>query len=88
MRFLSYKILLVTCHVVYLGGEIVFRAESPPYHQDSEKDYEEEARRIRAIATHLKDSLAQAQLLVIASLYEKLANLVRNESKLLSDKVP
>jgi hypothetical protein len=61
----------------------VSRAESPPHH----KDYEEEARRIRAIARHLKDSLAQAQLLVIASLYEKLADLVRNESKLLSGKV-
>ena len=86
MRFLSYKILLVTCLALSFtcGEEIVSIAESPP----GDQDYEEEARRIRAIATHLKDSLARVQLLVIASLYEKLADLVRNENKLLSGKVP
>jgi hypothetical protein len=67
-----------------VGIKIVARAESP----SGDQNYEEEARRIRAIAAHLKDSLARVQLLVIASLYEKLAELVRNEHKLLPGKVP
>jgi len=38
-------------------------------------DYREEARAIRAMAGEVKNSQAQEQLLQIASLYEKLADL-------------
>jgi hypothetical protein len=40
-----------------------------PNHQD----YREEARRIRAVAAGVKNTHARVQLLLIASLYEKLA---------------
>lgn len=52
-----------------------------PNHQD----YREEARRIRAVAVDLKNTHARLQLLLIASLYEKLAEHVRFESNALSD---
>jgi hypothetical protein len=39
------------------------------------QDYRQEARNIRAKAREVRDAEARAQLLLIASLYEKLANL-------------
>jgi hypothetical protein len=44
------------------------------------QDYRQEARKIRAAALQMNDAEAQAQLLLIASLYDKLADL--------SNKVP
>jgi hypothetical protein len=48
----------------------------PPSEQ---KDYREEAKRIRALASDVKNPFSQAQLELIASLYEKLADHVANE---------
>lgn len=55
------------CHVS--GGEV------PP----NPHDYRDEARRIRELAAETKDAQVRLQLLVIASLYEKLAEHVRGE---------
>jgi hypothetical protein len=55
--------------------------ERPNHHQD----YREEARRIRAVAVGVKNTHARVQLLLIASLYEKLAEHVPCESNALSD---
>jgi hypothetical protein len=52
-----------------------------PNHQN----YREEARRIRAVAAGVKNTHARVQLLLIASLYEKLAEHVPCESNALSD---
>jgi hypothetical protein len=52
-----------------------------PNHQD----YREEARRIRAVAVDVKNMHARVQLLLIASLYEKLAEHARFECNALSD---
>ena len=49
------------------------------------QDYREEARRIRDVAVSVKNAHARVQLLLIASLYEKLAQHVRYESNALSD---
>jgi hypothetical protein len=56
---------------------------APPNHQD----YREEAQRIRAVAAAVKNAHARVQLLLIASLYEKLAEHVRVEIHFLSDNV-
>jgi hypothetical protein len=53
----------------------------------NQQDYREEARRIRAIAVEVKNVHARVQLLLIASLYEKLAEHVRVEGNVLSDNV-
>jgi hypothetical protein len=42
---------------------------------EKNQDYRREARNIRAKARQLRDAEARAQLLLIASLYEKLAHL-------------
>lgn len=52
-----------------------------PNHQD----YREEAQRIRAVAVAVKNTHARVQLLLIASLYEKLAEHVSCENHVLSD---
>ena len=52
-----------------------------PNHQD----YREEARRIRGVAVGVKNTHARVQLLLIASLYEKLAEHVGCESNALSE---
>jgi hypothetical protein len=44
--------------------------------QPSKKDYREEAARIKAVAMRLRSGRARDQLLLIASIYEKLADLV------------
>ena len=51
-----------------------------PNHQD----YREEARRIRAVAVDVKNMHARVQLLLIASLYEKLAEHVGCDNHVLS----
>jgi hypothetical protein len=42
-----------------------------------QRDYREEARRIRALAAEVKNLFAQEQLELIASLYDKLADHAR-----------
>jgi hypothetical protein len=49
--------------------------EQPEENQEKNQDYRQEARNIRAKAQDLRDAEARAQLLLIASLYEKLADL-------------
>jgi hypothetical protein len=58
-------------------------AELPPNHHD----YREEARRIRAVAAEVKDARAYTQLLLIAALYEKLAEHVAHGGNGLSENV-
>jgi hypothetical protein len=53
--------------------------------RQNHQDYREEARRIRAVAVGLKNTHARVQLLLIASLYEKLAEHVGCEGNVLSD---
>jgi hypothetical protein len=55
-------------------------------HQNHQ-DYREEARRIRTVALDVKNVHARVQLLLIASLYEKLAEHVGYETGILSDNV-
>jgi hypothetical protein len=43
--------------------------------QPTNKDYREEAARIRVVAMRLKSAQAREQLFLIASIYEKLAEL-------------
>jgi hypothetical protein len=66
------------------GRQDVLEFERPENHQD----YREEARRIRLVASDVKNVQARAQLLLIASLYEKLAEHVRQFADLMSDNVP
>jgi hypothetical protein len=61
----------------------VSRADPLP----EQPDYRQEARQIRDLAAEMKDARIRVQLLVIASLYEKLAKHVGGESDSLSDKV-
>ncbi len=53
--------------------------------RSNHQDYREEARRIRAVAVGVKNTHARVQLLLIASLYEKLAEHVPCEGHALSD---
>jgi hypothetical protein len=57
--------------------------ESPPHHQE----YREEARRVMSVAADVKDRHIRVQLVLIASLYEKLAQHVSRSAGTLSDKV-
>jgi hypothetical protein len=46
-----------------------------PEPPEKNQDYRQEARNIRAKASEMRDADARAQLLLIASLYDKLADL-------------
>jgi len=61
------------------------RKDVPGIEHPNHQDYREEARRIRAVAVEVKNTHARLQLLLIASLYEKLAEHVPCESNALSD---
>jgi hypothetical protein len=59
----------------------------PKIQPPNNQDYRAEARRIRAVATEVKNVHARVQLMLIASLYERLAEHVRLEGSVLSDNV-
>jgi len=61
------------------------RNDVPEFERPNQQDYREEARRIRDVAVGVKNAHARVQLLLIAGLYEKLAEHVRCESNALSD---
>jgi len=44
----------------------------------NQQDYRQEARSIRAKAREVRDAVARAQLLLIASLYDRLADLLND----------
>jgi hypothetical protein len=52
------------------------------------QDYRQEARNIRAKAREVRDAEARSQLLLIASLYDKLANLTKILVPALRAKLP
>jgi hypothetical protein len=77
---LSYKQRLLPSARFTSRREDVSGIERPNH-----QDYREEAWRIRAVAVGVKNTHARVQLLLIASLYEKLAEHARCDGNALSD---
>jgi hypothetical protein len=73
---MSYKVCLIVFHGFAPQRLSPKRIVSEHKPQPSRKDYREEAARIRTVAMRLRSAGARDQLYLIASIYEKLAELV------------
>jgi hypothetical protein len=78
----SYKVSLLGFQD-HFGGKAGMYSEAPANNQD----YRQEARSIRAKAREVHDTAARAQLFLIASLYDKLANLLNDLAPTLQGKL-
>jgi hypothetical protein len=72
----SYKNALLTCVSFHPGRRRDIMDSALPVHK--RHDYRQEAQSIRAIASEMKNPKIQEQLLLIASLYDKLADIAEH----------